>query len=382
MPTTKGIIESDIGHFFDFTKTAGIISIFCYHFYNRFLGGLSKDVVESGFLHNLFSGIRTFEQLICFIFQVFFAFGYMGVELFIIASGFGLYYSYLTKRQTWPVFYKKRAIRVLPLYYFFLFLVFALTIFTTPQTFYTSPEGIKVLVYHILLLQTFNKSYVYYGLFYFVAIIFQLYILFPALIKVFRKSWAPLITFAVFLLSSTITYRIFALLDIHFSGILITDFLPFFFLGMVIAHSKYKEDNFHIILLDKRISFLFFILLAIIVSYCIGNEFFNQEMRRTTALLIFLSLPFVYNFVKQLRAKKIITFVAYTSYPFYLMHMIFINRLSILSAWLGLINSYQSWISVGIVSFVCTLSVSYGIQRGYDRITKTIGNLSKSTVPR
>jgi peptidoglycan/LPS O-acetylase OafA/YrhL len=296
----------------------------------------------------------------------------MGVELFIIASGFGLYYSYLSRKDPWPAFYKKRAVRVLPLYYFFLLFIFGLSAFVDRQAFYVSAEGLKALFYHLLLLQTFNKSHLYYALFYFVAIIFQLYLLFPALIKLMKNPAARLPILAVFLISSSAVSRILVFNNIHFAGILITDFLPFFFLGMMIAQSVYSNEDFHKILFDRRASLLMILLLLVVVSYCVGNAYFTKEMRRLIALLVFLSLPFVFDFARRLRAKRVIAFVAYTAYPFYLMHMLFINRLNLLASRFGLLGSYPGWISVGIISFLSALAAAYATQKGYDRIITII----------
>ena len=84
--------------------------------------------------------------------------------------------------------------------------------------------------------------------------------------------------------------------------------------------------------------------------------------------------------VKIINSKEIIEFdVTYTSYPFYLMHVMFIYSLSILAAQLGILGSYQVWISVGIVSFLSALAAAYGTQKGYDRIITTIRKRKHST---
>ena len=49
------------------------------------------------------------------------AFGYQIFRFFIVASGFGLYLSYLRNRTSWRVFYKKRFFRLIILYWFIMF---------------------------------------------------------------------------------------------------------------------------------------------------------------------------------------------------------------------------------------------------------------------
>jgi len=149
---------------------------------------------------------------------------------------------------------------------------------------------------------------------------------------------------------------------------------------MMIAQSFFYNDNFNKLLFDRRSSFLSIILLLITVSYCISNAYFAKEMRRLIALLIFLSLPFVFSIVKRLQAKKVIAFVAYGSYPFYLLHMIVINRVNILAAQTHVLSSYKSWIAVGILSFLSSLALAYGTQKGYDWIIASIRNRNNSAI--
>jgi peptidoglycan/LPS O-acetylase OafA/YrhL len=250
----KDLIKSERVLFFHFVKSIGILGIFFFHFYGRFVGDLRiKNAVTSGLLQDLLVSVKSLSQFICFIAQTFFSFGNIGVDLFIIASGFGLYYSYLSKHTTWRAFFRKRIVRVLPLYYFFLFLIFCLAAFVSKVDFYTSSEGLKVLLYHVLLVQTFNGSYVYYGLYYFIAVIFQLYLLFPLLVKIIHNDKIRIPFFVLSILFSICINKIIDLSGINYQGILLTDYLPLFVFGMLVADSMYNERILHKVLFDGRL---------------------------------------------------------------------------------------------------------------------------------
>ncbi len=367
----RDIMRSETRDFFDFVKAAGIIGIYCFHFFGRIIGdSLLKNAVESGLLNNLLINVKTFSQFVFFILQTFSAFGNIGVELFILASGFGLYFSHLLRRGRWLSFYKKRFIRIMPLYYIFLFVYFLLAVFASNQEFYTSSKGLKILVYHLLLVQTFNESYVYYGFFYFIAILFQLYLFFPILTKVAKNDT---IRFPFFVLSFFVPFilkKLFALSGVPFSGILFTDYLPFFFLGILIADSIYYERRVHKVLFDNRFSLLCVLLVEIVIYLIIDNSYFNRGVRTAIGMLVFLSLPCVFSIIRRLKINALLSLIAYSSYSFYLIHMIFINRVLIFYAKLGLTGSYLNSIYIGTLTLPFAMFTAYLIQKAYDRISK------------
>jgi peptidoglycan/LPS O-acetylase OafA/YrhL len=375
----SNIIKSDVGFFFDFVKAAGIIGIYCFHFYGRFLAGYKvEDAVASGLLAKFLITAKTFSQYISTLFQALFAFGNIGVELFIISSGFGLYFSYLLRKGSWRSFYWKRFLRILPLYYFFLILIFLLTVFVSNQKLYASPEGLKVLVYHLFLVQTFNNSYTYYGFFYFISIIFQLYMIFPLLINIVRNDTVRLPFFILSVFFSYFINRLFVILGIHFSGILLTDYLPLFLFGMLIADSIYFKRKMHTFIFNKLLTGFCILLLIAVVIYLVLFRINNQGVvKMFFAILVFIELPVVFGIVKHLKTRPLISVIAYSSYTFYLMHMIFINRGLQLFAHYGLTDTRLNWLFIGIIILPITMFFAYLVQRGYDRIT---GRFSKGMI--
>ena len=259
----------------------------------------------------------------------------------------------------------------MPLYYFFLFLIFLLTVFVSNQKFYVLAEGLKVLAYHVFLVQTVNKSYIYYGFFYFIAIIFQLYLMFPLLTKILRNETIKLPFFLLSFFFSLFISKLFVILGISFSGILLTDYLPLFLFGMLIADSIFYKRKLHEFLFDKRLASLCILLVVGIVIYLILFSFhYYREVRTLIAILVFLSLPVVFGIIKHLRIRSLIAFIAYSTYTFFLMHMIFINRGLQFFASYGLTDSHRNWIFIGSLILPIVMYSAYLIQKGYDRISK------------
>lgn len=356
--------------FFDFIKTAGIIGIFTTHFYDIYLGaGGITAMLNLGIWKYLFMNKSSLSAYVSAVFQTFLAFGAIGVDLFIIASGFGIYYSYLSKKTDWLSFYKKRFLRLIPLYYIALVIEFLIKAYISRNNFYPSAEGIKVLAYHFLLIQTFSKSYLYYGVYYFIAVIFQLYIIFPLLTKIVQsRIWGlPFFVFSLFF--SPLLDELFRLSGIDFKGILITDYLPYFLFGMLIADSMFNERKMHKIVFDIRLSFLSIISL-IVTIYLVSYVFhYNKYFWMLIAFITFLSMPFVFSLIKKLKIKPVIVPVSYSAYSFYLLHVpvIQVGLSAILREDIG---DYRYWLFLGTCFFAITAPVSYFVQKGYDRILK------------
>lgn len=94
----------------DCIKAIAIIMIVAFHFWGQ-LSGWHMRVVKSDWLATYFQNFN-FEKLLHFME----AYLYLGVNLFIIASGFGLYLSYIREGKVfqWNRFLKKRLIRLIP----------------------------------------------------------------------------------------------------------------------------------------------------------------------------------------------------------------------------------------------------------------------------
>jgi peptidoglycan/LPS O-acetylase OafA/YrhL len=124
-----------------------------------------------------------------------FSYGYIGVNLFLVISGFCLYWPFVkggTRRETtlWE-FAKKRCRRILPPYYVALALFGAPLLLQAVRHHSEADLGFAVnwLLLHIFMLHNLNLDYVVRvdGALWTLALEFQLYILFPVLVEAYRR---------------------------------------------------------------------------------------------------------------------------------------------------------------------------------------------------
>lgn len=359
--------------YFNFIKAVGIVGIFLYHAYESYIGGQKEilKILNAGVSSYFFTNVTTIYEYLCATTQVFLIFGSIGAELFIFASGFGLYYSYLSRRKNWGTFYSKRFWRIIPLYYCALIAGFLFNVYFVGNPFYSSAEGFKVLVYHFLFLQTFTISYRYYSFLYFIAIIFHLYLLFPVLVRLMKSKSAGFLIFISSFFFTAIINLSLDFLGINFQGVLFTDFLPYFLFGMLIADSLFHNKKYHTLIFDKRLSLLSFAFLLVLLY---ANKIDYSHTLRI--LIIFLGLFSLYNFFSlalMLRQKAVIDFVAYASYATYLFHIYLIGIGLTLFSRIGFLSYYLSWIPVVSIIFAVTLFASYFLQKYYDRFLLQVG---------
>lgn len=122
----------------DIFRTAAILSVLVYHFYVLMGEGYAAS---RPILHNLIS-----------------AGGEVGVTLFFIISGYGIFLSidYKMKNNTFEIvpFYKKRFLRILPQYYMSLLIIMVLT----SQVTMLSNQGLFHIFTHMFLIHNFFPS--------------------------------------------------------------------------------------------------------------------------------------------------------------------------------------------------------------------------------
>lgn len=144
--------------------------------------------------------------------------GHIGVHLFLVLSGFCLYWPFVkngARRQpTLWEFAKKRCRRILPPYYVALFFFGGAALFQT--LFLQGPYTLRYLLewvgYHSLMLHNVKPDQFYgiNGAFWSLALEFDLYILFPLLVVLFQRFPARGVVFAVLALSLVVRSAIVA----------------------------------------------------------------------------------------------------------------------------------------------------------------------------
>lgn len=135
-------------------------------------------------------------------------YGYVGVNLFLVLSGFCLYWPLTRPGQPEPTlwaFAQKRCRRILPPYYAALLFFWALLLLDvlTHHHFHEDATSVRHVIlslgWHLLMLHNLSPDYVLSidGVFWSLGLEFSLYILFPVLVEAFKRfgPWLP--TFAV-----------------------------------------------------------------------------------------------------------------------------------------------------------------------------------------
>lgn len=363
-------LSPDIRLFFNFVKAAGITGIFGYHLYNEYIGlGAMKTIFDAGILRYLFSNTSSLVEYLCATMQIGFIFGSVGVQFFIIASGFGLYFSHLSHAEHWLLFFRKRMVRIIPLYYFVLLCGFLVKVYVLQDA---PPARFEILARHFFLIHTLNDAYLSYGAFYFVGVICQLYLLFPVITIILRQRHWKLPFFAFTFFLSFILKTLLSIAGMTFSGILVSDYLPYFVLGMLIADSVADSGRLHLWLFDMRVS-VFSVLSLIGVLFLLNSGVGYSDIVRTmVSFLLFLSLPLFFRAAGFLRATSLINALACSAFVFFMVHMIYIRaglHLIHQHGLYGSIGSYLHWIPLGLLFFLLSFFTAHLLQRGYDRIS-------------
>lgn len=179
-----------VSRLISFSKGLGILLVFSHHFARSVWSSqnLPEPLLQqwqfsteahkfSPLVNSLFEG-KIFESLMLF----FAYFGYVGVHLFIVASGIGLALGY-RENESWAKFMLRRVNKIIPPYWIVL-LFFSLIWWLTG-----SGQSVDVIVRKMLMISTFyeHEFLAIDSPLWFIGLIFQLYIIFPALYYLAEK---------------------------------------------------------------------------------------------------------------------------------------------------------------------------------------------------
>jgi peptidoglycan/LPS O-acetylase OafA/YrhL len=372
--------KQEIRSHFNLVRAVAILGIFFYHIYDFSYGGFGSvgKRFSQGLLQNLFADADGLGDYLWGLCQLEFSFGNKGVELFIIASGFGLYLSYLEKRTPWTAFYKRRALRILPLYWAACAVIYAVFPVTT-----------KHLVMNLLLVQIFTREYLVFGPMWFISYLFLLYLMFPLFVFVFRNAYTKWGLFAVSFFLTPLWNWTLGLLGFAPVGIAPTEYVQVFLLGMLLADSVHYGRTVHRCVLNASVGALalvFFAASVYLISYQVQ---ITPLGHRAFGILIFLSLGIFVPLIRRYGSMgRAVDWLAYGAYAIYLVHVpFFINvmRHEDSFPWLRNLLVYPraefvhaplKFISTALVLLLATVLVSFAIQKAYDRLT---GGLLKTS---
>lgn len=280
----------------DFLKSYSITTIVLYHLISFFMKGVPNYI-------KIASGL-----------------GGAGVHMFILCSGFGLFYSYHQNPTTFVDFIRRRFSKI-----YIPYIIVVLISFFIPFM-YNGYNRILALLSHVLLFKMFHNNLIgsFSEPFWFISTIIQFYLIFFALIKMKQKlkSYAFFIT--CFLVSGIwwVAVTILNKNEIRIYNSFCLQFLWEFALGMVLAEFFIKRK----INKEPKISKLILLLLSII-----GLSFLGYTGIRGGILKTFNDIPslfgygsiaiLIYNLNIRL-LNNIMQYISKFSYEWYLLHIL------------------------------------------------------------
>jgi peptidoglycan/LPS O-acetylase OafA/YrhL len=194
--------QSLVSKLISFSKGLGILMVFSHHFARSVWSskGMHEPLLQqwqfntqSNKFAPLVNAITKGELFDAFM--LFFAyFGYIGVHLFIVASGIGLALGY-RKNEAWAKFMARRLSKIVPPFWFALF------VFATLWWLMGSGHSLGVIIRKMFLISTFyEKEFLAIDSpLWFISLIFQLYIVFPFLYRLANRFGLGLLPFLIVL---------------------------------------------------------------------------------------------------------------------------------------------------------------------------------------
>lgn len=289
--------------------------------------------------------------------------GEVGVTLFFLLSGYGIYLSLSSSEARgclpgWRAFMKKRCIRIMPQYYV---CITVLLIFMSTQMF--SNEGLR----HILAYYTFTENFSpvthgsINGALWTMGVIFQFYLIAPFLYKAVRKNW---LVASVVSIVFTVICRFAVVLYLHNSGISdnsvyfvyerqVFSALDNFVLGMAAAAFWKQTGNRmqdYRLKLGLPVSIASAALILVWIFYYHSHGLYGTAPSGYPAhsiLAVLLSILLVgFSLLPEMdfRFLRPLYFVARNQYGIYLWHMPIIMILQANAPWFNTMSQQRFWL--------------------------------------
>lgn len=251
------------------------------------------------------------------------------VPSFVLISGFVLYYVYYNKKIEPLTFYKKRLSKVFVPYF-----IWSVLYIVVNYLAYERPIDIKSLIYY------FSLGKANYHLYY-ICLILQFYILFPILIKVFKKFENSVIPMILF---TAVNLYFIRYIKLPFSDRIFIYYIMFFILGFYFADLKVKG-----IQINNKIAILITAIYLIITTYYVLETYkvmvkvpllSKALYRHSWWYFSLISIIFLYVLVnyfgvnfRYLIDNKIINSISKHSFTIYLSHPMFMKILHSLTVY-------------------------------------------------
>lgn len=358
----------------DFLRGLAIILVFIYHAQLVFFPGYEvSDYNKNGILN-----IHDFKSLILNFSPS--AYGWTGVELFLIISGFLIHLGFLKNQKKFKIitFYSKRFWRIYPPYlltlFFFSFATGGLGYFFISKT-TVSNFFLHVFAVHNIFENSFfsiNPSL------WSLALEIQLYIIYPVLLYL-RKIFNMKKAFIIILLFSFVL-SILGLIFKNFGSDLSYSTSVFKLWFVWAAGAFYAELYFNQKIIVKNYGALIAItsfLFMIVLKYFIYSSYLVNYVA-TFAYIIFMDWFLNSNFINiNNRLSKSIIAIGLCSYSLYLIHQPYMNNLVNFFTIFSKKHSYLMILNI-IPVFIVLYFISYSLYKLIELPSIEIGNNIRS----
>lgn len=305
-------------------------------------------------------------------------YGYAGITSFFIISGIGLTYSQAKKERGWKEFFVTRVLRIYPLYWAVLLLTL-LTLWHYEPGRYFDPVSILL---HFLGVHTLFGSYMQdlNGPLWFIGAVIQLYLFFPLLYWVLKKSNGGVLLALAVLLKGI---ELMTLNQIPGIGTVAVTYLPEFALGMYLGWLWARNPSFRIhwrIGLGMSVATLFLLFSLSSNRYYVEHGLGIINFDALLGIGSFFTLDFLFflffGLFQKLKLtmdeglKELITAGAKGTFVVFMVHILFLNYYFLKQfLWIkpALAQSFNLSMVVIFSVFLGMLVLGYWVQQGYDR---------------
>ncbi len=302
------------------------------------------------------------------VLSYFIGLGYLGVDVFIFLSAYGLYHGYNGKNLNYIAFYKKRCLRILPAYYIVMFIFFGIDcLMGKDVSFLSLLEKMSMLGFFLPFLR-WN-----FFLWYIPAILF-LYLFFPLMIKylsqIKQKRNFILIFLSLLSINIILTYFIYNYGYNKYSLLLLIPRIFVFMIGLIWAdiETKYiakflSEKSMLFAIGLMCIVFLFIWLVKILLPYYIQHLFMLEILPFLFALPgFFICCVLLFQKLHPI-CQNIVLFAGTYSLELYLLHeYLYKNAVSLANY----IHLPVIFILLGI--FIVCFPLAYGLHKAVNKL--------------
>lgn len=308
---------------------------------------------NSGFLSLLFSFLKSA--------------GYIGVDIFFFVSGFGLMNSWYKKSNQLSYFYKRRFLRIMPIYWFFISISLVLSnLFGKPIT---NLETILTLYTGINFFVCRTGSFHW-----FISTILFCYLVFPFFADRFQRNSDKLKFSGLIIglcLALAVTLTISACFSVNtFNYLLIAILrLPAFFMGSLIGYTYIKKKNGFRYLFSVYFNIFFTFLCFVVLAFIF--RFYSPDNMRLYGLYWYpfvlgsFSLTFLISVFLGLFSKysgytlNFLNKIGKSSLELYFIHSLVFDYIGFISGYFAILpESNYSWITAISISIVLAIMLN------------------------